>query len=62
MYEVPVFFYSVSPHQVKRTTLVDGLLSIATILWLRVRARPATLRAAAPATADPAPTPASTAR
>jgi len=62
MYEVPVFFYSVSPHQVKRTTLVDGLLSIGTILWLRVRARPATLGEAAPATADPAPTSASTAR
>jgi 2-phospho-L-lactate transferase/gluconeogenesis factor (CofD/UPF0052 family) len=62
MYEVPVFFYSVSPHQVKRTTLVDGLLSIGTILWLRVRARPAAPGTAAPATADPEPTPASTAR
>ena len=25
MYEVPVHFYSVSPHQVKRTTVLDGL-------------------------------------
>jgi hypothetical protein len=62
MYEVPVFFYAVSPHQVKRTTLVDGLLSIGSILWLRVRACPAPLAAAAPATADPAPTPVSPAR
>jgi hypothetical protein len=62
MYEVPVFFYAVSPHQVKRTTLVDGLLSIGSILWLRVRARPAGLEAATPPAADPAPTPASTAR
>jgi 2-phospho-L-lactate transferase/gluconeogenesis factor (CofD/UPF0052 family) len=62
MYEVPVFFYSVSPHQVKRTTVLDGILSIGTILWSRVRARPAPLGAVAPTTPDPAPTPASTAR
>jgi 2-phospho-L-lactate transferase/gluconeogenesis factor (CofD/UPF0052 family) len=62
MYEVPVFFYSVSPHQVKRTTIVDGLLSIGTILWSRVRPRRAALPAASQATAEPAATPASTGR
>jgi 2-phospho-L-lactate transferase/gluconeogenesis factor (CofD/UPF0052 family) len=61
MYEVPVFFYSVSPHQVKRTTVGDGILSIGTILWSRVRPRPAALPPRAPA-AKPAPTPASSGR
>ena len=31
MFEVPVHFYSVSPEQVKRTTVFDGLRSMATI-------------------------------
>ena len=37
MYEVPVHFYSASPTQVKRTTVVDGMQSIAGIVWARVR-------------------------
>lgn len=36
MFEVPVHFYSASPAQVKRTTVVDGLRSIASILWARI--------------------------
>jgi 2-phospho-L-lactate transferase/gluconeogenesis factor (CofD/UPF0052 family) len=62
MYEVPVFFYSVSPHQVKRTTVIDGILSLGTILWSRVRPRPAALPAPTQAATDAAPTPASTGR
>ena len=45
MFEVPVHFFSVSPHQVKRTTVVDGLQSIGTILWSRVRRAPDRRRA-----------------
>ncbi len=41
MFEVPVHFYSASPEQVKRTTVVDGLQSVAGILWARVRPAPA---------------------
>jgi len=37
MFEVPVHFYSASPEQVKRTTVVDGIQSILGILWARVR-------------------------
>jgi 2-phospho-L-lactate transferase/gluconeogenesis factor (CofD/UPF0052 family) len=37
MFEVPVHFYSVSPQRVKRTTVLDGVRSIGTILWSRVR-------------------------
>jgi 2-phospho-L-lactate transferase/gluconeogenesis factor (CofD/UPF0052 family) len=51
MFEVPVHFYSASPTQVKRTTVLDGLQSIAGIVWARVR--PARAGAAAAAkTAD----------
>jgi 2-phospho-L-lactate transferase/gluconeogenesis factor (CofD/UPF0052 family) len=58
MYEVPVHFYSVSPHQVKRTTVLDGLQSIGTILWSRLRRAPAAtphvpVQAAADATVSP---------
>jgi 2-phospho-L-lactate transferase/gluconeogenesis factor (CofD/UPF0052 family) len=35
MFEVPVHFYAASPKQVKRTTVIDGLLSIATIIAAR---------------------------
>ncbi len=63
MYEVPVHFYSVSPHQVKRTTVVDGLRSVGTILWSRVRRAPDVASpAAAKAATDPAAAPASASR
>ena len=41
MFEVPVHFYSASPEQVKRTTVLDGLQSVAGIVWARVRPRAA---------------------
>ena len=41
MFEVPVHFYSASPRQVKRTTVVDGIQSILGILWARRRRRTA---------------------
>jgi hypothetical protein len=47
MYEVPVHFYSVSPAHAKRTTVLDGLQSIGTILWSRVRPAPAVATSAA---------------
>jgi len=62
MYEVPVHFYSVSPHQVKRTTVLDGLQSIGTILWSRVRPAPAALPPAAKTSPEPAASQASTGR
>jgi 2-phospho-L-lactate transferase/gluconeogenesis factor (CofD/UPF0052 family) len=37
MFEVPVHFYSASPDQVKRTTVVDGVQSILGIVWARLR-------------------------
>jgi hypothetical protein len=37
MFEVPVHFYSLSPAQVRRTTIGDGLHAIGTILWQRLR-------------------------
>lgn len=37
MFEVPVHFYSLSPQQVKRTSVADGLRAIGTILWNRLR-------------------------
>jgi 2-phospho-L-lactate transferase/gluconeogenesis factor (CofD/UPF0052 family) len=35
MFEVPVHFYSLSPAQVRRTTIADGVNAVATILWRR---------------------------
>jgi hypothetical protein len=55
MFEVPVHFYSVSPEQVKRTTIADGLKAIGTILFGRVRTWRVPRRAAALAT-EPAKT------
>jgi hypothetical protein len=47
MFEVPVHFYSASPDQVKRTTVVDGVQSILGIVWARLRpARSAAPKAA----------------
>jgi len=40
MFEVPVHFYSVSPDHAKRTTVIDGLQSIGSIVWARVRPSP----------------------
>lgn len=41
MFEVPVHFYSLSPLQVRRTSLFDGLRAVGAILWQRLRpARP----------------------
>jgi hypothetical protein len=57
MFEVPVHFYSVSPEQVKRTTILDGLQSIGTIVLGRLRPaapRPAHVSMSAEA-ADTAP-------
>ena len=45
MFEVPVHFYSLSPAQVKRTTALDGVRSVGTILLGRLR-RPASGREA----------------
>jgi hypothetical protein len=48
MFEVPVHFYSASPEQVKRTTVVDGLQSVAGIVWARFRPAPPPPPARAP--------------
>jgi 2-phospho-L-lactate transferase/gluconeogenesis factor (CofD/UPF0052 family) len=40
MFEVPVHFYSLSPAQVHRTTVGEGLHAMATILWQRLRPAP----------------------
>ncbi len=39
IFETPVQFFSMSPEKVKRTTVLDGLQSVATILWWRLKAR-----------------------
>ena len=54
--ETPVRFYAISPAQVRRTSIADGLQSLAKILWWRLQPRPRqSTRAAAPvsAVADP---------
>jgi hypothetical protein len=35
MFEVPVHFYSLSPAKVRRTTFVDGVSAVGTIVWRR---------------------------
>lgn len=40
MFEVPVHFYSLSPTQVRRTTVGDGLGAVAAILWRRLAPPP----------------------
>ena len=55
MFEVPVHFYSVSPEQVKRTTVLDGIRSMATIVASRVK-RPST-PSPAPAAGSQRPSP-----
>ncbi len=37
--ETPVRFYAMSPEQVRRTTLVEGLRSLALIIWWRIAGR-----------------------
>jgi 2-phospho-L-lactate transferase/gluconeogenesis factor (CofD/UPF0052 family) len=37
MFEVPVHFYSLSPDQVRRTTIRDGIRAVGTIVWRRLR-------------------------
>jgi hypothetical protein len=37
MFEVPVHFYSLSPDQVRRTTIRDGVRAVGTILWRRLK-------------------------
>ena len=57
MFEVPVQFFSISPVQVRRTSLLDGLRAILTVLRGRVRSfgpHPAGEEASAEVTADPA--------
>ena len=47
VFETPVYYFPISPEKVRRTTVGDGLRSLATILRLRWSALP-------PATAAPA--------
>jgi hypothetical protein len=37
LFETPVRFFSMSPEQVKRTSVLDGLRALASILWWRLR-------------------------
>lgn len=39
--ETPVQFFPLSPERVKRTSVIDGLQSLLTIVWWRFKARPA---------------------
>jgi hypothetical protein len=57
MFEVPVHFYSVSPEQVKRTSILDGLHSMATILGSRLKPPAATSPAPAAGSQRPSPSP-----
>jgi 2-phospho-L-lactate transferase/gluconeogenesis factor (CofD/UPF0052 family) len=44
LFEAPIQFYPISPEKVKRTTILDGIQSILTVLWWRIRS----LKPAAP--------------
>ena len=57
MFEVPVHFYSVSPEQVKRTTVFDGLRSMATIVASRLKRSSTTVPAQASGSQRPSPSP-----
>ena len=57
MFEVPVHFYSVSPEQVKRTTVVDGIRSMATIIAGRVKRPSPPSPASAAGSQRPSPSP-----
>ena len=55
MFEVPVHFYSLSPAQVRRTTLGDGFAAVSAILWRRLAPAPSsTLESSLPEAADAA--------
>ncbi|MGH9935315.1 MAG: hypothetical protein ACREAM_03660, partial [Blastocatellia bacterium] len=44
IFETPVRFFSLSPEKVRRTTVLDGVRSLLTILWRRLKSRrPASL-------------------
>jgi hypothetical protein len=48
--EIPVQFFPISPERVKRTSPLEGLQALATIVWRRlVSSRPAPLETAVPA-------------
>ena len=53
MYEIPVQFFPISPERVRRTSFVDGLISVAGIVWQRVAGpgRARELHAATPSSA-----------
>ncbi len=57
MFEVPVHFYSVSPEQVKRTTVLDGIRSMATIIAGRVKRPSPPFPAPAAGSQRPSPSP-----
>jgi hypothetical protein len=35
--ETPVRFYAISPEQVRRTTVGEGIASLASIVWWRIK-------------------------
>lgn len=37
IFEAPIQFYPISPEKVKRTTILEGVQSILTVLWWRIR-------------------------
>jgi hypothetical protein len=37
IFEAPVRFFPISPGKVKRTTVLDGVQSILTVLWWRIK-------------------------
>ncbi len=54
MFEVPVHFYSLSPSQVRRTTVGDGLAAVAAILSRRLAPPPSVSSSTIPEAADAA--------
>ncbi len=54
MFEVPVHFYSLSPEQVRRTTVADGVAAVGTIVWRRFGPAPVDVPAARHEPADSA--------
>jgi hypothetical protein len=36
MYEIPVQFFPMSPERVRRTSVIDGVLSLFAIAWRRI--------------------------
>ncbi len=56
MFEVPVHFYSLSPDQVRRTTIRDGARAVATIVWRRLKRADPSSAAGLPIAHEPADT------